>query len=56
VLKVKSEEQQDIEYVMQNWQYPPKQASDIAWIYVSIHSDSECEAVTVIACQEQEIV
>lgn len=39
---------------MDDWQYPAKQAPDIGWAYVSIHSDSEAEAVTVIVCQEQE--
>ena len=39
--------------VMEDWQYPPKQTTDIGWAYVSIHSDSECEAVTVIVCKKQ---
>lgn len=40
--------------VMEDWQYPPKQTTDIGWAYVSINSDSECEAVAVIVCKKQD--
>ena len=41
-----------VEAFMDDWQ--SKQTSDIGWAYVSILSDGEAEAVTVIVCQEQE--
>jgi len=40
--------------VMEDWQYPPKQATDIGWAYVAINSDSESEAVSVIISKTQD--
>ncbi|CAG1023469.1 hypothetical protein DOJK_02384 [Patescibacteria group bacterium] len=43
-----------IEVFMDDWAYPPKQESDMGWVYVSINADSDGEAVTVIISQEQD--
>jgi hypothetical protein len=37
---------------LSDWQYPPRQSSDLGWAYVSIGGESYSEAVTVTVTLE----
>ena len=42
-----------VEVLMDDWAYPSKENADLVWIYVSINSDADGEAVTLIISEEQ---
>ncbi|QHV01334.1 hypothetical protein [Synechocystis sp. CACIAM 05] len=40
--------------LLTDWQYPPMEANDLAWVYVSLEGEDFLEAVSVIVQQEGE--
>ncbi|MBD2653551.1 hypothetical protein H6G45_08610 [Synechocystis sp. FACHB-383] len=42
------------EFLLTEWQYPPMEANDLAWVYVSLEGEDFLEAVSVIVHQQGE--
>ncbi|UAJ72930.1 hypothetical protein IQE94_00760 [Synechocystis sp. PCC 7339] len=42
------------ECLLTEWQYPPMEANDLAWVYVSLEGEDFLEAVSVIVHQQEE--
>jgi len=40
-----------VDCLLTEWQYPPMEASDVVWLYVSLEGEDFMEAVSVVVCQ-----
>jgi hypothetical protein len=40
-----------VDCLLTEWQYPPMEANDVVWLYVSLEGEDFMEAVSVIVCQ-----
>ena len=43
-----------VDGLLTEWQYPPMEANDLVWLYVSLEGEDFLEAVSVIVNQQEE--